>query len=242
MINARHEKGKDCAICPKGCRIVHDDIQDLMNQGVFQVSNLIKKEKVAVVEPYFNFPDPVKITYQRMDTTQSTNHLSPVVICMPTHFPYESAKTVPWKYEIMVVDQELDEVEDKRSLEIDGADVTTIEGTSRMTRNGRIYTPEFNVTSQAPTKEATVTTPTKEPDVVQSEEAVEFLKIIKRNNYKVVDQLHQTLPKISILSLLLNSRAHRDDLLKVLAQAHVTKDITIDQFDRVVDNIQLIIP
>lgn len=35
-----------------------------------------------------------------------------------------------------------------------------------MTRNGRIYTPEFNVTPQASTKEATILVPAKEYDVV----------------------------------------------------------------------------
>lgn len=53
--------------------------------------------------------------------------------------------------------------------------------------------------------------------MVQSEDVVEFLKLIKRNDYKVVNQLHQTLSKFFILSLLLNSQAHREDLLKLLA-------------------------
>lgn len=58
---------------------------------------------------------------------------------------------------------------------------------SRIIRNGHIYTPNFNVTPQAPTKEATIVVLAKESGVVQSGEAVEFLKMIKKNNYKIVD-------------------------------------------------------
>lgn len=42
---------------------------------------------------------------------------------------------------------------------------------------------------------------------------------------------------ISILSLLLNSEAHRKALLKVLNTAHVMQDITVDQFVDMVANI-----
>ncbi|KAI5386542.1 hypothetical protein KIW84_072899 [Lathyrus oleraceus] len=69
---------------------------------------------------------------------------------------------------------------------------------------------------------------------VTREEAGEFLRIIKKSDYKVVDQLNQTPSKISMLSLILNSEAHRNSLLKVLSAAHITKDITIEQFDDVI--------
>jgi hypothetical protein len=49
----------------------------------------------------------------------------------------------------------------------------------------------------------------------------ELLRIIKKSDYKVVDQLIQTPSKISILSLLLCSEAHREELLKVLNVAYV---------------------
>lgn len=61
------------------------------------------------------------------------------------------------------------------------------------------------MTSQALTKEATVAVPAKEPEVVQSDEAIKFLKIINISDYKVIDKLHHTPSKIAIFSLLLNS-------------------------------------
>lgn len=56
-------------------------------------------------------------------------------------------------------------------------------------------------------------------------------------NYKVIDQLHQTPSNVSILSLLLNSEAHKEALLKVLTQAHVAQSIIVYQFGGVVSNI-----
>ncbi|XP_050889361.1 uncharacterized protein LOC127094585 [Lathyrus oleraceus] len=69
------------------------------------------------------------------------------------------------------------------------------------------------------------------------EESQEFLKLIKKSDFKIVDQLNQTPSKISILCLLLTSEAHRKALLKVLNATHVMQDITVDQFDNVVANI-----
>ncbi|XP_050909780.1 uncharacterized protein LOC127123622 [Lathyrus oleraceus] len=69
------------------------------------------------------------------------------------------------------------------------------------------------------------------------EESQEFLKLIKKSDFKIVDQLNQTPPKISILSLLLSSEAQHKALVKVLNTAHMLQDITVNQFDNVVANI-----
>lgn len=60
------------------------------------------------------------------------------------------------------------------------------------------------------------------------EEVEEFLRLIRKNDYKVIDQLNHTPSKIYILSLLLSSEAHRGALLKILNEAHVTHDITVN--------------
>lgn len=44
----------------------------------------------------------------------------------------------------------------------------------------------------------------------------EVLKLIKKSEYKVVDQLMQIPSMIYVLSLLLNSKAHIESLMKVL--------------------------
>ncbi|KAI5409890.1 hypothetical protein KIW84_055372 [Lathyrus oleraceus] len=43
--------------------------------------------------------------------------------------------------------------------------------------------------------------------------------------------------EISVLSLLMNSEAHREALQKVLEQAYVEHDVTVDQFDHIMANI-----
>lgn len=57
------------------------------------------------------------------------------------------------------------------------------------------------------------------------------------SDYRVMDQMNHIPSKISILSLLLSSKAHRESMVKVLGAPHVTKDITIDQFDGIIANI-----
>lgn len=72
---------------------------------------------------------------------------------------------------------------------------------------------------------------------VSLEKRQEFLKLIRKSDFKIVDQLGQTSSKISILSLLLSSEARITTLMKVLNTAHKMQDITVDQFDDVVANI-----
>ena len=73
--------------------------------------------------------------------------------------------------------------------------------------------------------------------MVSEKEACEFLKLIKHNEYSIVEQLHQQPAKISILALLLNSEPHRAALLKVLNQAYEADDISTEKLDRLVGNI-----
>ncbi|XP_050919093.1 uncharacterized protein LOC127136596 [Lathyrus oleraceus] len=237
LIDVYHDSCEECATHLRGFQMVRDNIQDLMNKGVFQISSVVNNEDVLVIEPCFNLPELVEIPCYSRRVVPENSHLSPVEICMPTLFLYESTKVVPWRYEVTIVDKIVGGSADGEVTEAVNEDVTNIVGMSRMTHSGRIYTPEFNVTPQVLAKESIVIAPTKEPEAVQSEDVGEFLKLIKSSDYKVVDQLHQTPSKISILSLLLNSQAQREALLKVLAQAHVTQSIMVVQFGRVVVNI-----
>ena len=61
--------------------------------------------------------------------------------------------------------------------------------------------------------------------------------MIKKSEFNVVEQLLQTPSKISMMSLLMNSEAHREALQKVSEQAYVEHDVMVDQFDHIVANI-----
>ncbi|RDX76510.1 hypothetical protein CR513_43485, partial [Mucuna pruriens] len=53
----------------------------------------------------------------------------------------------------------------------------------------------------------------------------------------MLDQLHWTPTRISLLSLLINSESHRNLLLKVLNDAHVAQDIMLEKFEVIINNI-----
>ncbi|RDY01267.1 hypothetical protein CR513_15419, partial [Mucuna pruriens] len=109
--------------------------------------------------------------------------------------------------------------------------VTNISGTRGVTRSGRIFALE-NLRNKDPTpakKEKTTKAPKK---VVMEEEAHEFLKMICHSEYEMLDQLHKTPARISLLSLLFNSESHRELLLKVL-----NPDITLEKFGGIINNI-----
>lgn len=108
---------------------------------MLHVSSLVRRDEVAIIEPFFNLSESVEITYRRKDIVHSVNHPSPLVICMPSPFPYESTKAVPCKYDIVVIDKESEEVRQEECSKVDGVDVINIAGTSQMNRSGRTYTP-----------------------------------------------------------------------------------------------------
>ncbi|XP_027156687.1 uncharacterized protein LOC113757778 [Coffea eugenioides] len=99
-------------------------------------------------------------------------------------------------------------------------------------RSGRIIgEPAVDESSKA--KESA--TPTK--PVVTDEEAFNFLKMLKKSEYKVIEQLDKMPAQISMLNLLLTSELHRTALLKVLNEAQVPKIIPIDKFTNVVEHV-----
>ncbi|XP_050901926.1 uncharacterized protein LOC127108493 [Lathyrus oleraceus] len=209
-------------------------IQRMLDQGKLQIEHRVKglKEKeIAVVDiPY----DAVNVEIP----------ITPLVIEFPAPFVYEDEKAVPWIYQPKAFKQGKED----RPLVINESNVTSIIRPAGMIRNGRVFAPRV-VDTSAKIKGKEVATPIQilvpnleiqemhlSPKVAFTrEEAEEFVRIIKKSDYKVLDQLNQTPSKISMLSLLLSSKAHRDSLMKVLSAAHITKDITVEQFDDVID-------
>ncbi|XP_071926061.1 uncharacterized protein [Coffea arabica] len=72
---------------------------------------------------------------------------------------------------------------------------------------------------------------------VTEKEALAFLKLLKRSEFNVVGQLDKMPAQVSILDLLLTSEVHRDTLLKVLKEAQVSKNIPVDKFAHVMENV-----
>ena len=70
-------------------------------------------------------------------------------------------------------------------------------------------------------------------------EADEFLKFIKHSEYSIVEQLHKLPAKIFLLALMMNSEPHREAVLKVLKQAYVPYNASIEKIDHLVGNLMM---
>jgi len=72
---------------------------------------------------------------------------------------------------------------------------------------------------------------------VSLEEAGEYLHIIQQSEFKAIEQLNKTPARVSLLELLMSSEPHRALLLKVLNEAQVAQDISVEGFGGLVNNI-----
>jgi hypothetical protein len=234
------EMHSSCEICstnPANCQKMKKCLQELMNQGLVQIGYSKGCADVTVLES--QGPTPIEIPYENKEVQIPEKRVDPIVFHVPTPFPFESTKKVPWNYLPIV------SVGGKPITNIEPA-IVNIAGLGGITRSGRIFFSDQTSKSTAglavePVKgksieEVGVGAGSSKKAIPQGD-AEEFLRIIRKSDYKIIDQLGQTPSKISILFLLLSFEAQRDTLMKILNEAHVTKDITVDQFDGVVANI-----
>ncbi|KAI5444202.1 hypothetical protein KIW84_012721 [Lathyrus oleraceus] len=215
-----HDRCRICFVNRLGCRQVRKDLQELLDEGTIEI-------------------------------LQNRN-VSPSLVIKPAGpVPYTSEKAIPFCYSAVVV-------EDGKEVPLPSTSVVNIADVSGLTRSGRVFSAPpkphvvsdsaerpvgtaVNVPNTAPVAKPSIVqkTPTSSigPSGIMNEDCDEMLKLIKKSEYNVVDQLLQTPSKISVLSLLLNSEPHREALQKVLDLAYVDHDVTIEQFDSIVANI-----
>jgi len=100
--------------------------------------------------------------------------------------------------------------------------------TQGLTRTGRVYTPEHlgRTSKEAASKLPVIETG---PD--------DLWRKVQVREYSVVDHLNKTPAQISILSLLQNSEAHRNALMKVLNEAYVSNNITSGEMTNMVGQV-----
>ena len=173
--------------------------------------------------------------------------------------PYSSDKAVPWNdgaevyYHGIKQDSWIDE--DKT------ADITNIDGSSKVTRTGRISSPNISpptttttpvrITVDKPSTDARGKEKMSEParmeapakDIITEEpstqEMEEILKIIRKIDYKIVEQLGKTPSEISMLSLLICSNVHTQALINFLKNVHVPQETTADLFENCVTSLTI---
>ncbi|KAK5834914.1 hypothetical protein PVK06_010594 [Gossypium arboreum] len=161
-----------------------------------------------------------------------------MIIEVPSPFPYKDNKAVPWKYDVNIVTPE-----DEKPKAMTG----NVGEVGHFTRSGRCYSKEIKKNSDLKQKgkasmhvtdDEHETAPEQEAkNPVDEEEAQEFLKFIKHSEYNMVEQLSKQPARISVLSLLLNSELHRNTLLKVLNQAYVANNVSVEKLARWMNNL-----
>ncbi|KAA3469909.1 hypothetical protein EPI10_015658 [Gossypium australe] len=179
-----------------------------------------------------------KVNYPRIVIFQPRNteggaQIAPtVVIQKPVFFPYKDNNMVPWNYDCNVTTP---------GVENSASTSKGVQNEGFYTRSGKRYN-SGNARIELVKSKTLLVEREKDPEAlinepVKEEEAKEFLKFLKHNEYSVVEQLHKQSARISVLALLLSSEVHREALMKVLNETYVTKDISVNKLDRLVSNI-----
>ncbi|KAI5411761.1 hypothetical protein KIW84_056725 [Lathyrus oleraceus] len=245
-----HDKCQICSVNRLGCHQARRDLQELLDEGVIEIlqnRNVDEDEpEVNVISPVFRMPEPVIIKYDG-----SKPKVSPSLIIKSVGpVPYSSDKAIPFRYNAVAV-------EGGKEVPLPSFSVVNIADVSGLTCSGRVFSAPPKPQAVADSVERPVgnavnspnPTPVVKPSSVQktptsvgpsgnvNEDCDEILRLIKKSEYSVVDQLLQTPSKIFVLSLLLNSEPHREALQKVLDVAYVDHDVTIEQFDSIVASI-----
>src|ERR1051325_11720761 len=215
----------------------------------------IPMEDVKVTGWGDDFPeDYADVNTIRISPADPVPRVAPLIITSLRPIPYSSDTAIPWNYGSEVyyhgVKQDPLTIEDL-TVETNIPDIDNITGSSKVTRTGRVFSPDISppkdtaTPARIPTTQPISPARGKEPvthpaqtevpkevaEDTSKQEMEEILKIIKKSDYNVVEQLGQTPSKISMLALLLCSEAHAKALVKFLKNAHVPQDTTTDQFE-----------
>ncbi|XP_050897515.1 uncharacterized protein LOC127104371 [Lathyrus oleraceus] len=193
LMNGVHDNCVVCSSNPDQCGEFKIYLQRLMDQRVIQFTRAKIDEDVAMIVPVFDqerLPKPFVVPYQRNVDLEPVKKIEPMVIYVPAPFSFDIILKEP--------------------------DVTNIAGASGVTRSGRVFAPEvIPYKESAPTVEPTKGKEVNPPEAgegsskkeVTAEEDREFLKIIKKSDYKFLNE------------------------------AYMAKDISVIQFDNMVANL-----
>ncbi|XP_019418610.1 PREDICTED: uncharacterized protein LOC109329400 [Lupinus angustifolius] len=194
--------------------------------------------------PVFNIPAGTPSYAPPPRWAPHLRNMKPMIARRPSPFPYQLNKAVPWKYR-----------EEIGKLPFQTNEVVNLAGVGNMTRSERVYSHveiAKKVVDSSKGKEkvdksvdtssgaARIELPPIEVErEVTDDESYEFLRFIRQSEYQIVDQLSHTPARVSLLSLLMNSEAHRKVVLKVLNRAHVDHDISTSKLDGIINNIMV---
>ena len=99
---------------------------------------VISNEDVAIITISAN---PSKVSSRKPVRVTSVPRVAPLIITVPGPIPYTSDKAVPWHYG---ADAYYHGVKQDLKIEEADADVSNIVGASKVTRSGRLFSPEIS--------------------------------------------------------------------------------------------------
>ncbi|KAH1254404.1 hypothetical protein GmHk_04G010856 [Glycine max] len=230
------------------CLGVEELLQQMIDQGRLEVGSEGREEQHICMqstdESGVARPKPLVIYFTKGTASQKPGH---PLAAKPVPFPYKNSHAVPWRYTPPREKEE--EATDISSL---SAKVTNIMGLSGVTRSGRVFAPPDLLVQPANVKGKGKVVEEQDGEAphasnkdipakglpekkdgkneVSLEEASQFLCIIQQSEFKVIEQLNKTPARVSLLELLMSSEPHRALLVKVLNEAHVAQDISVEGF------------
>ena len=124
-----------CHLLKIGVQRLMDSIEILFEKTLIPV---VPFEDVAIITISAN---PSKVSSRRQVRITSVPRFAPLIITVPGPVPYASNKVVPWHYGADVYYHGI-----KQDLKNEEADpnVSNIVGTSKVTRSGRVFSPEIS--------------------------------------------------------------------------------------------------
>ncbi|KAI5411921.1 hypothetical protein KIW84_056841 [Lathyrus oleraceus] len=174
-----------------------------------------------VIVPVFKTPKREVIKPDISSSNNINRSVSSLVIRLAGPVPYASDRDVPYQYNATILEngQEV-------SLPTTNS-VVNIVDIAKVTCSGRVFGPTFpkegiEDMSVGKKVDVPVTNPVSAPKCQSGESS----------NLKPSND-----DEISVLSLSMNSEARREALQRVLEQAYMEHDVTVDQFDHIVANI-----
>ncbi|KAI5430522.1 hypothetical protein KIW84_034924 [Lathyrus oleraceus] len=206
MVQGCPGKCRVCSVNQRGCRQVHRDVQEMLDEGVIEIlqNRNVNEDapEVNVISPIFQIPEPVIIKYEG-----SKQEVSPTLIIKPADpVPYSYEKAVPYRYNAVAV-------ENGKEVSLPSLSVVNIADVSGLTCSGRVFSAPLKpqadargnvdadfverpignaVSTPNPALVAKPSSILKTPVSVgpsgnMKEDCDEMLRFIKRSEYNVVD-------------------------------------------------------
>ena len=244
----------------EACSAVGHLLQQMIDQGRLEVNSEEKEEQHICMQSADKEsprkPKPLVIHFTRGTAPQRPRVPSAVSGVRLVPLTYKNSNTVPWKY--APPGDRKGEATNIGSL---SAKVTNISGLSGITCSGRVFAPPDlpaqpmnarrktkvidgqNIKAipapceDVPTERFVEGKKDHGKKEVSLEEASKFLRIIQQSEFKVIEQINKTPARVSLLELLMSSEPHRALLVKVLNEAHVAQDISMEGFEGIINNI-----